>query len=358
MIKQAAQFTVPRDIKGRGSTYNPANRFEPICSEIDPEWDPADNRPLRTEYLRDNTKSLIQFNDSPDIGSAASLNLYRGCEHGCVYCFARPTHEFFGLSSGLDFESRIFVKDQAPQLLRQALLKKSWNPQTLTLSSVTDPYQPIERRLNLARECLKVLLEFKNPVAIITKNRLVTRDLDLLQELHAFQGICVNISLTTLDKNLARKMEPRTSTPDDRLKTIEILSKAGIPVRVLAAPIIPGITDREIPAILRSARGAGAIQASYIVVRLPYQVKDMFIDWLEKHYPERKTKVLNRLRSMRRGKLYHAQFGTRMRGEGPFAEQIRQLFHVSCRKYGLNKESIRLSTDHFVRSQPSQYTLF
>lgn len=333
--------------KGRGAGLNPTNRFEKISLEKDSEWNPDDDSPLRTEYYRDTTQSVINYNDSPDVGFEASLNPYRGCEHGCIYCFARPTHEYLGFSSGLDFESRIMVKERAPELLRQELSSRKWKPQVLVMSGVTDCYQPVERKLQITRRCLAVLAEFRNPVAIITKNFLVTRDIDLLAELATFNAAAVNVSVTTLDPTLTPRLEPRASLPQHRLAAIRELSSAGIPVNVMVAPVIPGITDHEIPAIVAAAVDAGAVSAGCLPVRLPFQVKDLFVEWLERHFPERKEKVLGRIRDMRGGKLNDPNFGTRMQGEGVFAEQIHNLFAVACRKAGLTGSRPDLSTASF-----------
>lgn len=333
--------------KGRGAGLNPANRFERISFEADPEWNSADDRPLRTEYYRDTTQSVINYNNSPDVGFEASLNPYRGCEHGCIYCFARPTHEYLGFSAGLDFESRIMVKENAAELLRKELSSPKWKPQVLVMSGVTDCYQPIERKLQITRRCLAVLAEFRNPVAIVTKNHLVTRDIDLLSELAGHNASAVNVSVTTLDPTLTPRLEPRASLPQHRLAAIRELSAAGIPVNVMVAPVIPGITDHEIPAIVAAAVQAGARGAGCLPVRLPFAVKDLFVEWLERHFPERKEKVLGRIRDMRGGKLNDPNFGTRMRGQGVFAEQIHNLFAVACRKAGLGATRPELSTASF-----------
>ncbi len=266
-------------------------------------------------------------------------------------CYARPTHEFFGLSAGLDFETKIFVKEDAPELLRQHLSSPKWEPKALAMSGVTDPYQPVERRLGITRRCLEVLEEFRNPVVIITKNHLVTRDIDLLQRLALHDAAMVNLSITTLRRSLQRVMEPRTSIPEKRLEAIRKLSGAGIPVGVLVAPVIPGLTDHEMPKILERAAEAGAVRAGWVMLRLPHAVKDVFEDWLGRHFPDRKAKVLNRLMSLRGGRLNDPRFGSRMRGEGPFAEQVRQVFEVSCRKAGLNRVSLELSTAAFRRPE-------
>lgn len=335
-------------IRGRGAAHNPPNRFDLISVERE-EWTHAEDPAPGTRFYRDATRSIIATNDSPDVGFDASINPYRGCEHGCVWCYARPTHEFFGLSAGLDFETKIFVKEDAHELLRQQLASPKWEPRVLAMSGVTDPYQPIERRLQITRRCLEVLAEFRNPVAIITKNHLVTRDIDVLQRLAAHRAASVNFSITTLRRSLQRVMEPRTSIPAKRLEAIRRLSNAGIPVGVNVAPVIPGLTDHEMPKILESAAAAGAIKANYIMLRLPHAVKDLFEDWLGRHFPERKSKVLNRLLSLRGGRLNDPRFGSRMRGDGPFAEQVRQVFEVSCRKAGLNRVPVELSTAAFRR---------
>lgn len=333
--------------KGRGAGLNPTNRFEKISLEADPEWNPADDRPLRTEYFRDTTQSVITHNNSPDVGFETSLNPYRGCEHGCVYCFARPTHEYLGFSAGLDFESRIMVKENAPELLRKELSSPKWKPQVLVMSGVTDCYQPIERKLQITRRCLAVLAQFRNPVAIITKNHLVTRDIDLLAELTRYNAAAVNISVTTLDPSLTPRLEPRASLPQHRLAAIRELSAAGIYVNAMVAPVIPGITDHEIPAIVAAVVEAGARSAACVPVRLPFAVKDLFVEWLDRHFPERKEKVLGRIRDMRGGKLNDPNFGTRMQGQGVFAEQIHNLFAVACRKAGLGEMRPELSTASF-----------
>ncbi len=333
----------------RGALTQPTNRFVPTALERDPDFDPAEEPLPRTQFLPDHSLTALAYNDSPDIGFRASLNPYRGCEHGCVYCYARPTHEYLGFSSGLDFETRIMVKERAPELLRAELASSKWQPQVIAMSGVTDCYQPVERRLELTRRCLAVLAEFRNPVGIVTKNRLVTRDLDLLQELARYQAVVVYISLTTLDAELRRVMEPRTSPPAARLATITDLAQAGIPVGVLTAPMIPGLNDHELPHLLAAAANAGAQFAGYVTLRLPYQNKALFEQWLQEHYPLRKDKVLARIRAVRDGDLNSAEFGTRMRGTGLFADQIEQLFDVGCRKAGLNRAALPLSTAAFRR---------
>jgi DNA repair photolyase len=343
-------------LRGRGASWNPQNRFERVEYVRDDEA-PADDAAPDTVYLRDPTRSILARNDSPDVGFEVSINPYRGCEHGCSYCFARPTHEYLGFSAGLDFETRILVKEDAPELLREELLSPRWKPQTIAISGVTDCYQPIERKLEITRRCLAVLAEFRNPVSIITKNHLVTRDLDLLGELAAHRAASVFVSITTLDGGLARVMEPRASTPELRLAALEALAKAGIPCGVMVAPVIPALTDHEMPRILAAAAAAGASQAGFVVLRLPWNVAPLFERWLEERFPDRKDKVLNRVRELREGKLYDPQWGIRQRGKGIFADQIEAMFEVACRKAGLNEKRVELSSAAFRR--PSvQGTLF
>ncbi|MGA9778769.1 MAG: PA0069 family radical SAM protein [Limisphaerales bacterium] len=347
----------------RGATENPVNRFEKIQIEPDTDWNPDDEYGGRlqgrgTQFFKDHSQTVIARNDSPDVGFTASLNPYRGCEHGCIYCYARPTHEFLGFSAGLDFESKIMVKEDAPELLRTELMSPKWQPQVIFMSGVTDCYQPVESRLKLTRRCLEVLAEFRNPVFIITKNRLVTRDIDLLSELARHDAAAVWLSITTLDAELRKIMEPRTSPPSARLAAVRELAQAGIRVGVNVAPIIPGLTDHEMPAILQAAADAGATAAGYTVVRLPYGVGPLFEKWLETHFPDRKEKVLNRLRAMRDGKLNDSQWGTRMRGEGIFADQIGQLFEVARRKAGIRNDNRELSAAAFRRPLGAQLPLF
>ena len=344
-------------IKGRGSAENPANRFEKI--EFAPsEEEIAEGLSPKTVFYKDATKSVISYNDSPDVGFNAGINPYRGCEHGCIYCYARPTHEYFGLSVGLDFETKIFVKEDAPALLRKELSSRKYVPDTIVVSGNTDCYQPAERRFRLTRACLEVLLEFRNPAGIITKNCLVTRDIDLFRQFAEWNGIMVALSVTTLDPEIKRVMEPRTSEPRLRLRAIEELTKAGVPVMVMVAPVIPGLTDHEIPAIIKSAADAGAVNAGFVMLRLPYGVSDIFQEWLGRHFPDRKDKVLNRVRAMRDGKLNSPDFYSRMRGEGIYAEQARDMFTLACRKAGFDSGRIKLSTEHFRKPGGPQLELF
>ncbi len=347
---------------GRGTSTNPKNRFETI--EVVPDYedlDPEDLEPDKPEtiYLKDHARSIVTTNDSPDIGFDAGISPYRGCSHGCIYCFSRPNHEYLGLSAGLDFETKILVKENAPDLLRKKLESPRWEPKPLAMSGATDVYQPIEKKLRLTRRCLEVLAEFRNPVVVITKNHLVTRDVDLLSELARHNAVSVNISLTTLDDKLRRIMEPRTSSPKRRLAAISKLAEARIPVGALTAPIIPGLNDHELPDLLSAAAEAGASFAGYTPVRLPYAVAPLFEDWLDQHFPDRKSKVLNHIREMRGGKLNDPEFGSRMRGEGIYAKHITRLFYVSCKRAGLQDGRLSsLSTAAFRRVDRGQESLF
>lgn len=348
----------PGAIRGRGASFNPANRFEAIHPEWDPDLPPEERPHPRTQFYVDATESVLVHNDSPDVVFAWGLNPYRGCEHGCAYCYARPYHEYLGWGSGLDFESRIMVKTRAPELLRAELASPRWRPQVIGLSGVTDCYQPAERQFRITRRCLEVLAECRQPVGIITKNFLVTRDLDHLTELSRYDAVSVSISLTTLDAALAARLEPRAAAPARRLQAIRLLATAGVPVNVLMAPVIPGLTEHEIPALLAAAAEAGARFAAYEILRLPHSVKDVFLAWLDAHEPGKKARVLDRLRSIRGGRLNVAEFGRRMRGEGIFAEQIRGLFAAAARRAGLNRPPGGPSAAHFRRPGGAQLELF
>ena len=353
VIKETPQSDAP--IVGRGSSWSPANRFEKLHVDLnDVDVVEADSqeqeKPRRpTQYFRDATKTIIARNQSPDVGFETSINPYRGCEHGCIYCFARPTHEYLGFSAGLDFESRIMVKHDAPRLLEAELSSPKWKPQLLMMSGVTDCYQPVERKLRLTRSCLEVIAKFRNPVGILTKNRLVTRDIDVLSELARHRAVMVNLSVTTLDPELQRILEPRTSSPSARLDAVARLRAAHIPVGVMVAPVIPGINDHEIPVIVAACAKAGAQFAGHVLLRLPWAVAPLFEHWLDEHFPERKTKVLERVRATRGGeKLYDSRWRKRQTGEGIFAEQIRLMFEVSCRRARLG-ERPKLSIAAFQR---------
>jgi DNA repair photolyase len=340
---------MPMSIKGRGANLNPPNRFERLHVEpFDGHWE--EDRTVETEFLVDTSRTILAKNDSPDLDFTYSINPYRGCEHGCVYCYARPSHEYLGFSAGIEFESKILVKPDAPALLEDSFRKKSWQPQVIAFSGNTDPYQPVERKLQLTRRCLEVFLKYRNPVEIVTKNFLITRDLDILRELASLNLVHVLISITSLDSELVRAMEPRTSTPAKRLEAIEILADNKIPVGVNAAPIIPGLNDEALPSILEEASARGATSAGYILVKLPGEVKSIFLDWLHRELPERESKIVNRLREVRGGKLSDSRFGTRMRGEGKVAETIENLFRLACKRYHLNGRIIKLSTEHFLRT--------
>ena len=353
-VKQPDQIP----LHGRGAAGNPPNRFEKVWYDRDPDWTDPDDPAPATDFLRDPSRSIITYNDSPDVGFDASVNPYRGCEHGCIYCYARPTHEYLGFSAGLDFETKILVKEDAPDLLRRELASPSWKPQVVAMSGVTDPYQPVERRLLLTQRCLEVLSEFRNPVVIVTKNHLVTRDLDLLAELARYEASAAFLSITTLDGGLGRTMEPRASQPTRRLAAIEALAQAGVPTGVLVAPVIPGLTDYELPSIIAAAAREGAQFAGYVPLRLPHAVAPLFEQWLTQHAPEKKEKVLNRIREIRGGRLNDPRFGSRMRGEGVFAEQIAAIFSLACRKAGIDGRGPRLSTAAFRRPLGAQLPLF
>lgn len=360
----------PKSPRGRGAAANPTGRFERLAYEPDDDerdaeaaraaGDPgAGPARLTTELYRDSTRGILASNQSPDLGFDTSLNPYRGCEHGCSYCYARPTHEYLGLSAGLDFESKIFVKTDAPELLQNELERPSWRPRVIALSGVTDPYQPAERGLRLTRRCLEVLAAFRNPVTIVTKSALVARDVDLLGELARHGAVSVAISLTSLDPLLQRRLEPRASRPDRRLAAMRALRDAGVPVTVMTAPVVPGLNDAELPKILRAAAEQGARSAGFVMLRLPHGVKALFADWLARHYPERREKVLHLVAEMRGGQLDDSRFGSRLRGEGPYADQIRALFQLECRRNGLATAWPALRTDAFrVPGRPAQLGLF
>lgn len=341
-------------MRGRGTPECPPGRFERLHIELEPEEEAA---PRATEFWVDAAQTIISTHESPDLSFRASVNPYRGCEHGCPYCYARPYHDFLGFSSGLDFETKILVKPRAAELLRDELASPLWRPQPLALSGVTDCYQPVERKLGLTRACLEVLRDFRQPAGVVTKNRLVTRDRDLLAELAEFGAACVHVSLTTLDAELARKLEPRASSPQGRLDAMAEMARAGIPCGVLVAPVIPGLNDHEIPAILAAAREAGAIRAAWTMLRLPHGVKDLFLSWLSRELPGSRARVEARIREVRAGTLNDARFGSRMRGEGPAAEMIARLFALCAEKLGFRREGFALSTQHFRRPSGVQLEL-
>ena len=350
-------------LRGRGAASNPQNRFERLAYLEDPDVvqpDPeADEAPApRTRFFRDPSRSAIVRNESPDVPFDASINPYRGCEHGCIYCYARPTHEYLGFSAGLDFETKILVKEEIAALLRAELCAPDWTPKLVMIGGVTDPYQPVEKRLRLTRACLEVFAELRNPCSVVTKSALVMRDIDVFQELARFEAIAVYVSVTTLDPALHRLLEPRSSAPWRRLAAIEALARAGVPVGVLVAPVIPGLTDHEIPAIVSACARAGARVARHILLRLPHAVAPLFEDWLARHFPERRGKVMGRIRAVRDGRVNDPRFHSRMTGSGIFADQIHGLFELACRRAGLADEPPPPSTRFFRRPNDPQLELF
>lgn len=350
MIEQSGMRVRPDRNRGRSAGINPSGRFEPVSRHVfDDGWNSLEELPpFKTEVQVEKPRTIITRNESPDISFDRSINPYRGCEHGCVYCFARPTHSFMGLSPGLDFESKLFAKPDAARLLDKELSKDGYQPRTIAIGTNTDPYQPIEKQYRIMREILEVLEARGHPVGIVTKSHLVTRDIDILSRM-AERGLAkVALSVTTLDRMLARTMEPRASTPTKRLEAIRQLSDAGIPTSVMVAPIIPGLTDQEMERILDSARAAGAREAGYVVLRLPLEVSPIFKDWLLRHYPDRYRHVMSLIRSMRDGKDYDSEWGKRMKGAGPYAWQIGRRFEITAKRLGLNAERRTLRTDQFV----------
>lgn len=342
---------VPLTLKGRGAAVDPPNRFEPVVLDgADTQLDDdevAGQGAGATRYYIDHARSALTYNDSPDIPFEVSLNPYRGCSHGCSYCYARPFHEYLGLSAGLEFETVIFCKTGLPDLLRKDLAARSYRPSTITLSGITDAYQPVERQVRITRRCIEVLAECRHPLDIITKSHLVTRDLDLLGPLAKLGTARVDISLTTLDNELAAKMEPRAASPQRRLDAMRACRDAGVPVGVLCSPIIPGLTDHELPRLLKAASEAGAQWAHLIPLRLPGAVAPVFTDWLARHFPDRYDKVLHRQMELRGGKLNDARFTHRFTGQGPFYDHLHQTLHLFRQKYGLTDHGPRLSTEHF-----------
>ena len=354
-------MTSKEPIRGRGAQQQIGNRFEKVHHAPDPV-DPTDEvaRRPQTEFLTDHSRSIISENKSPDIPFRYSINPYRGCEHGCSYCYARPSHEFLGMSAGLDFETKIIVKDRAVELLRDILAKPSWQPESMMLSGVTDPYQPVERDRKVTRALLQLLCQCKHPVSLITKNALIERDIDILEKM-AEQGLVhAAISITTLDENLARVLEPRTSSPTARLRAIKTLADHGVPVRVMTAPVIPGLNDHELPALLEAASDSGATSAGYVMLRLPGAVQPVFTDWLSRVRPESEAKVLAKIQEVRDGHLSDYQFGRRMRGTGVRADSIATMFKLFVKKFGMHLESEKLRTDLFVppRDNSGQLKLF
>lgn len=348
--------------RGRGASANPSGRYEPAQREaFDDGWAIEEELPaLPTEIIVEKPRTIITKNDSPDILFEKSINPYRGCEHGCAYCFARPTHAFQGLSSGLDFETKIFAKPNAAELLEKELRASNYQPTTIALGSNTDPYQPVERRFRITRSILEVLNRMNHPVGIVTKSALVTRDIDILSRMAERQLAKVAISVTTLDPKLARRMEPRAATPAKRLDTIRKLTEAGIPVSVLVAPIIPAINDHEIEAILKACAEAGAQEAGYVLLRLPHDLKDLMRDWLVEHYPDKLKHVFTLLQEARGGKDYDAEWSTRQSGIGPYAWMLGRRFETAAERLGLNKRNLRLRKDLFIvpPKETGQLSLF
>jgi DNA repair photolyase len=337
--------------KGRGAVGNPEGRFEKRkVQPTDYGWDQdeADAPPrLPTTITPEKTRTILSRNDSPDIPFDRSINPYKGCEHGCVYCFARPTHSYLGLSPGLDFETKIFSKPEAAELLRAELRRPGYRCDVIALGANTDPYQPAERDLGITRSILEVLWEHRHPVGIVSKSSLVIRDLDLLKKMAETNLVAVFLSITTLDRALARTMEPRAAAPHRRLETIRALSEAGVPTGVLASPMIPGLNDSELERILEAAAEAGARTAGYILLRLPHEVKEIFSEWLATHYPLRAEHVLSLVRQTRDGRLYDSEFGSRMKGSGPYAELLQRRFETACRRLGLRKRDLKLDVTQF-----------
>ena len=347
-------------IKGRGAQLNPPNKFDKqrLTTNEDEIWEDVWPGDTRTEFFIEHPKKLINKVESPDLPMEYSMNPYQGCEHGCTYCYARVTHQYWGLSAGLDFESKIMVKANAIEVLKKELDNPKWKVAPIMLSGNTDCYQPAERKYRLTRGILETLLTYKHPVGIITKNSLILRDIDVLQELAKFDLVHVNISITTLDESLRQKMEPRTSTSMQRLKVIEKLSQLGIPVCVMAAPIVPGLNDSEIPQILKLAAEKGASSAGYGIVRLNGEIGEIFTDWIHKNYPDRAEKVLNQIAHCHGGKINDSRLGVRMRGEGAIADAIRDLFRLTKKKYFADKVYPPYNLDAFTRPQRGQLKLF
>jgi DNA repair photolyase len=350
---------MPGSIKGRGAAIQPANPYLPVRVEADLEQVEGDEEYLAllgrptTEYLADESQSIVAENDSPDVGFRYSVNPYRGCSHGCSYCYARPGHEYLGMSAGLDFETKVLVKFRAAELFRDFLAKPSWRPETIAFSGVTDCYQPAERQFRITRGCVEVAAECRQPIGIITKNAMVVRDIDLLARLAEHNAVRVSLSITSLDPKLARVMEPQTSSPEARLRALRELTQAGIRTNVMVAPVIPGLTDCEMPSILAAAREAGAESAGYVMLKLATTVRPVFLDWLERNYPDKSARVKSLIRSVRAGKLNDANFGSRQSGTGNLAELIADTFRLWCAKLGYSDDHPPLSTEAFQPPLPT-----
>ncbi|MDM8166970.1 PA0069 family radical SAM protein [Roseovarius sp.] len=348
--------------RARGARSNAAGRYERHGRVYEDDgWNsaPDDEAPLRTQVSVEVPRRMITYNRSPDLPFDRSINPYRGCEHGCIYCFARPSHAWLGLSAGLDFETRLVARPAAPEVLARELSNGNYRPETIAIGTNTDPYQPIEKTHEIMRACLKVLSDFNHPVGIVTKGTLIERDIDILSDMAARGLVRVGLSVTTLDADLSRKMEPRAPSPARRLQTIERLSSAGISVRIMTSPIIPAINDHEVEALLKAGRDAGAEGASWVMLRLPLEVSPLFREWLETHFPDRAARVMGLVRGMHGGKDYDPEWGRRMRGEGAHAELIAARFRVAARRLGLNKRLPPLRTDLFrVPGRAEQLDLF
>jgi DNA repair photolyase len=359
-MPEYADGLVQGEIRGRGAGLNPGNRFEDVRLHVlgdhldEVAVEHPDGVQVKTRIYRDSSRTILNPIDSPDLPMKWSINPYRGCEHGCIYCYARPGHEYLGMSSGLDFETKILAKMEAPELLRAELSKKSWIGEGIMISGVTDCYQPIEATLRITRRMLEVCAEFAQPVGLITKNRLITRDIDVFKELNAHNAISAAVSITSLDNSLSAKMEPRASSPKERLAAVRQLADAGIPVAVMAAPIVPALNESEIPAILEAARDAGASSAGFVLLRLPHQIKALFLDWLAREYPERAAHVESAIRDTRDGDLYQTAWGVRQRGTGPRAEQIADMFNLFARKYDLTGRRRGGSNAEFLRRKDAR----
>jgi len=341
-----------KSIKGRGALSRPAVRFDAWSRKADGDHldyalENEELPPLRTEVRIDPARTIISYNESPDIPFDRSINPYKGCEHGCIYCYARPSHAYLGLSPGLDFETKLFYKDNAPELLGKELTKPSYRPQVIALGANTDPYQPIEKELGVTRSILEVLNEFHHPVSIVTKSAMVERDIDILAAMAKRNLARVFLSITTLDHEISRHLEPRTSAPARRMEAVRTLSAAGVPTGVIVAPVIPALTDKDIEAVLEAAKDSGAESADYVVVRLPFEVKTLFVEWLEEHFPQRAGHVMSIIRQMRGGRDNDPNFGSRMRGEGEFANLLKMRFDIACRRLGLNRERPPLDCSQF-----------
>ncbi len=339
----------PQKIRGRGYSENIPGRYTQTITEFDPGVLQYESNIVLTELSQSNAKSILTKNNSPDVPFERSLNIYRGCEHGCIYCFARPTHSYLDLSPGLDFEQKIFFKANAVELLKKEFSKPSYKVKTISLGNITDTYQPVEKRLCITREILQLMLEYKHPVSLVTKSSLIERDRDILEKLAEQNLVHVAVTVTTLNKQLAQQLEPRASTPRRRIKTIRTLSEVGIPVSVLVAPIIPMLTDAELEDIIVAVKQAGANGANFVMLRLPHELKKLFVDWLEEYFPLKAEHILNRLKEMHGGKVYQSDFGNRMRGSGEYASLIEQRFKLACRKNGLSKKLYHLDESKFMR---------